>query len=176
MGDRPNVILTGFMGTGKTTVGRLVALHLGFEFVDTDELIESEHGPIPELFADQGEAAFRAIEREVATELASRCNLVVATGGGMMVDEQNVAALAATGTVVCLTADVDTIVDRALSPGGPVRPLLAGVDPRTRVDELLVARAHAYGRFAQIDTTDMTPAEVADAVIDLIDLIGDEDP
>jgi shikimate kinase len=174
MGDRPNVILTGFMGTGKTTVGRLVAERLGFEFVDTDELIESEHGPIAELFAEQGEVAFRAIERQVATELASRCDLVVATGGGMMVDEQNVAALAATGTVVCLIADVDTIVDRALSPGGPVRPLLAGDDPRTRVDELLVARAHAYGRFVQIDTTHMTPIEVADEVVELVE--ADQDP
>lgn len=168
MGERPNVILTGFMGTGKTTVGRLVAERLGYDFVDTDDMIESEHGPIVELFVEQGEEAFRRIERQVAADLATRQGLVIASGGGMMVDEQNVAALAATGTIVCLTANVDTIVDRTMSPGGQVRPLLAGDDPHTRVDELLVARAHAYDRFAQIDTTRSTPSEVADQVVDLV--------
>lgn len=168
MGERPNVILTGFMGTGKTTVGRLLADRLGYEFVDTDEVIESEHGPIADLFTQSGEEEFRRIERRVAAELAARDGLVVATGGGMMVDDQNVAALAATGMIVCLTADVDTIVDRTITPGGPVRPLLAGSDPRTRVDELLVARAHAYDRFVQIDTTRSSPIEVAEAVLELV--------
>lgn len=168
MDDRPNVILTGFMGTGKTTVGRLVADRLGYEFVDTDEIIEQAHGPIRELFVEQGEAMFREIERGVAARLATRRGLVIASGGGMMVDESNVSLLAATGTVVCLTAHVDTIIDRAITPGGPVRPLLAGADPRTRVDELLVARAYAYGRFAQVETTNSTPNEVADAVVELV--------
>ena len=68
--DRHNVVLTGFMGTGKTTVGRLLAEDLGYEFVDTDELIERRHGPIAEIFASRGEEAFRQIERDVAAELA----------------------------------------------------------------------------------------------------------
>ena len=166
--ERPNVIITGFMGTGKTTVGRLVAERLGYEFVDTDELIAATHGSVQQVFAEQGEARFREIEAEVAAELADRHGHVIATGGGMMIDQANVTALAGTGTVVCLTADVDTIVDRAIAPGGPVRPLLAGGDPRNRVDQLLVARAYAYDRFAQIDTTDSTPAEVAEAVVELV--------
>lgn len=170
MDERPNVILTGFMGTGKTTVGRLVAERIGYEFADTDELIEAVHGPIRQLFVEQGETRFREIERGVAAQLATRRGLVIATGGGMMIDKSNVAALAATGTVVCLTADVDTIVDRAMTPGGPARPLLAGDDPKTRVDELLVARAQAYGRFAQVDTTSSTPKDVADMVVDLLDV------
>ncbi len=168
MDERPNIILTGFMGTGKTTVGRLVAELLDYEFVDTDEIIEQAHGPIRKLFIEQGETRFREIEREVAARLAPRRGLVIASGGGMMVDESNVSLLAATGQVVCLTADVDTIIDRAITPGAPVRPLLAGDDPRIRVDELLIARAHAYGRFAQIDTTNSTPSEVADAVVELV--------
>ena len=165
---RPNVIVTGFMGTGKTTVGRIVARRLGYEFVDTDELIEAEHGPIPDLFAEQGEGRFRELERGVAADLAVRNGLVIATGGGLMLDDRNVSALAASGTIVCLTADVDTIIDRTITPGGRDRPLLAGDDPRTRVDELLVARAYAYGRFAQIDTSESTPAEVADAIVELV--------
>jgi shikimate kinase len=159
MEQRRNVILTGFMGTGKTTVGRLVASRLGYEFIDTDALIEAEHGPIRKLFVEQGEPRFREIERKVVADLVN------ASGGGMMVDQENADTLAATGTVVCLTTDVDTIIDRALTPGGPVRPLLAGDDTKARVRELLVARASAYGRFAQIDTTRLTPSEVADAVI-----------
>ena len=101
MDERPNVILTGFMGTGKTTVGRLVAERIGYEFVDTDELIEAVHGPIRRLFVEQGETRFREIERGVAARVATRRGLVIATGGGMMIDKSNVAALAATGTVVC---------------------------------------------------------------------------
>jgi shikimate kinase len=167
MEPRPNVILTGFMGTGKTTVGRLVASRLGYEFIDTDALIEAEHGPIRKLFVEQGEPRFREIERKVVADLAPRRGVVIASGGGMMVDQENAETLAATGTVVCLTTDVDTIVDRALTPGDPVRPLLAGADTKARVRELLVARASAYGRFAQIDTTHLTPSEVADAVIEI---------
>ena len=170
MDERPNVILTGFMGTGKTTVGRLVAERIGYEFADTDELIEAVHGPISRLFVEQGETRFREIERGVAAQRAPRGGLVIATGGGMMIYTSTGAARAATGTVVCLTADVDTIVDRAMTPGGPARPLLAGDDPKTRVDELLVARAQAYGRFAQVDTTSSTPKDVADMVVDLLDL------
>ncbi|MCY4663604.1 MAG: hypothetical protein OXC00_02945, partial [Acidimicrobiaceae bacterium] len=77
-----NVVLTGFMGTGKTTVGRILAEHLGFDFVDTDAVIESRAGPIPEIFERAGEPGFRELERSVARELAGRTGLVIATGGG----------------------------------------------------------------------------------------------
>ena len=95
--DRRNVVLTGFMGTGKTTVGRLLADELGYEFVDTDELIEQRHGSIADLFATRGEEAFRELERDVAAELARRSGLVVSTGGRMMLDPANVRALSASG-------------------------------------------------------------------------------
>ena len=81
-----NLILTGFMGTGKTTVGRLVARKLGREFVDTDLVIEERHGPIQEIFDRQGESAFRDIERTLAVELGQRKRLVIATGGRMLLD------------------------------------------------------------------------------------------
>ncbi len=165
---RRNLILTGFMGTGKTTVGRLVAERLGFEFVDTDALIEEANGPIPEIFAERGEAAFRAIEREVATELAARSGLVIATGGGLLLDEANATALGTTGVVCCLVADPDEIHRRVTAEGSPTdRPLLAGVDPLARIAELLAERAPGYGRFRQVDTTGRTPEEVADEVASL---------
>ncbi len=127
--DRDNVVLTGFMGTGKTTVGRLLAERLGFEFVDTDHLIEADHGPIPLIFAEQGEAAFRAIESAVAVELAGRHSLVIATGGRLMLDEANAAALTATGRTFCLTAPTSVILERVLGDGTTHRPLLDGDDP-----------------------------------------------
>ena len=81
-----NVVLTGFMGTGKTTVGRLLADLLGYEFVDTDEVIEQRYGPIETIFRERGEDAFRTIEREVAGELAGADRRVISTGGRMMLD------------------------------------------------------------------------------------------
>jgi shikimate kinase len=166
---RRNVVLTGFMGTGKTTVGRVLAGRLDYEFVDTDQVIESRHGPIPRIFADHGEEHFRALERAVAAELAARSGLVVSTGGRMLVDPDNAAVLTASGDVVTLTATVDTIIRRV---GGEraaaTRPMLAGGDVRRRIAELLAERADAYGRFLQVATDDRTPGEVADAIIALV--------
>lgn len=174
MGERAdtatrNVVLTGFMGTGKTTVGRLVAAALGMEFVDTDRVIEERHGPIPQIFAEHGEGHFRRLEREVASELADRSSQVVATGGRLMLDAVNAERLGATGDVLCLTASVDTIVARVGAEGDAIdRPLIAGGgedEVRARVAELLEERAEAYGRFAQIDTEDRTPDQVAAAIV-----------
>jgi shikimate kinase len=94
-----NLILTGFMGTGKTTVGRLVAQKLGREFIDTDIVIEERHGPIDAIFNSQGESAFRDIERALAHELGQRTGLVIATGGRMLIDPENVKALRRSTTV-----------------------------------------------------------------------------
>lgn len=118
-----NVVLTGFMGTGKTTIGRLLASRLGFEFVDTDAVIVERHGSIPAIFAERGEGAFRRMERDVADELAGRRGLVVATGGRMLVDAVNAERLGGTGDVFCLVASVDTILERVDADGAAaVRP------------------------------------------------------
>lgn len=156
------------MGTGKSTVGRRIAERLGHEFVDTDELIEARHGPIPRLFAEQGEARFREIEREVAAELAGRDRLVVSTGGRLLLDPANADALGAGALVVCLVASVEELV-RRLSDDAEHRPLLAGGDPRSRIEHLLAERRAGYARFAQVDTDGRTPDEVADAVLALLD-------
>ena len=125
--DSRNIVLTGFMGTGKTTVGRLLAQQLGYEFVDTDQIIEERHGKIGDLFRSAGEEAFRRIERELASELADRERLVIATGGRMMLDPQNVASLSRNGRVFCLVATPDEIFDRVVHDSSRVeRPLLVG--------------------------------------------------
>ncbi len=159
---RHNLVLTGFMGTGKTTVGRLLAERLGLEFVDTDAVIEQRHGPIPEIFAQQGEVGFRRIERELAAELGQRRGLVVATGGRMMLDPDNEHSLGASGAVFCLTAPAEELLRRVLADRSTVeRPLLAGADPADRIAELLTERAPLYQRFPQVDTTDRDPDEIA---------------
>ena len=113
--DSRNIVLTGFMGTGKTTVGRLLAQQLGYEFVDTDRVIEERHGKIADLFRSVGEEGFRRIERDLATELADRERLVISTGGRMMLDPHNVASLSRNGRVFCLVATPDEIFDRVVN-------------------------------------------------------------
>ena len=136
------IVLTGFMGTGKSTVGRLLAEGLGLPFVDTDELIESRHGPIPGIFASRGEDGFRDIERQVARELADCDGVVVATGGRFMLDPANQRALGGEARVFCLVADVDEILRRVMNHAAE-RPLLAGRDPAGRLAALLDERSAA---------------------------------
>ena len=167
-GAEQNLVLTGFMGTGKTTVGRILADRLGFGFVDTDEVIESRAGPIPEIFEREGEPAFREMERSVARDLAGRTGLVIATGGRMMLDGECAACLEPGADVFCLTADPDTIIERISD--NAKRPLLAGPDASARVRELLAERAEGYARFASVDTEGRSPDEVADAVMSLLGL------
>jgi shikimate kinase len=167
--DPGNVVLTGFMGTGKTTVGRLLAERLGYEFVDTDQLIEQRHGPIPGIFRESGEGEFRRLERSVAAELAGRRQLVISTGGRLLLDAVNAARLAATGEVFCLTASVDTLMARVAGDDRAVeRPLLSGDDVRVRITELLAERAEAYARFEQLDTEGRTPADLAAEIADRV--------
>jgi shikimate kinase len=159
-----NVVLTGFMGTGKTTVGRLLAELLGYEFVDTDDVIERRYGAIETIFGERGEDAFRAIEREVADDLADGDRLVIATGGRMMLDSSIAETLGTGARVFCLVASPDTIAARVLN--GPVRPLLAGADPRARIIELLAERAAGYSCFEQVATDSRTAADVAHELLD----------
>lgn len=164
--QRRNVVLTGFMGTGKTTVGRAVAARLDYEFVDTDAVIEGRHGPIPQIFADHGEERFRDIERAVASELADRRGLVVSTGGRLMLDPANQATLGQSGDVFTLTASPDEIF-RRIAPGGGIeeRPMLAGPNPRQRIAALLEERAEGYGAFAEVRTDGRAPDDLAAEII-----------
>jgi shikimate kinase len=163
-----NLILTGFMATGKTTVGRLVAQKLGREFVDTDVIIEERHGPIHEIFDRQGEVAFRDIERALAQELGQRSGLVIATGGRMLLDPENVRVLSKNGRIFCLVATPEEIYDRVTGdPSRVKRPLLEVEDPKQRIVELLGERGPDYERFPQLTTDQIEPEVIAQELADL---------
>lgn len=162
---RPNVVLTGFMATGKSTVGRMLAARLRYGFVDTDRIIEERHGSIPAIFSTGGEAGFRQIEREIAGELSGFSSLVISTGGGLMLDPQSASALEASGLVVCLTASPEVIFRRVGGArAGERRPLLAGDDPEIIIKRMLEERAPLYERFVQVSTDGRPPSEVAEQI------------
>ena len=166
---RKNVILVGFMGTGKSATGRALARRLRMRFVDLDRIVERRAGKkIARIFAEDGEPAFRALEHQVVGELATRRGMVVAAGGGVVLDPQNLEALHRAGFVVCLPASVDAIMARV--SGDTTRPLLAGERPRERVEELLAARKSLYESFARrIDTSTIAPREVAERIAGMLD-------
>lgn len=150
------------MGTGKSTVGPLVAAKLGRPFVDTDDRISAVAGlSIPEIFARDGEAAFRKLEAEVCVDLAAQTGLVVATGGGALLNRDTVAAMSGTGLVVCLTATEAALAAR-LADETDGRPLAAGWR------DLLARRKPLYDVLPyQVDTTGKTPEQVAEEVVAL---------
>lgn len=138
-----NIALAGFMGVGKSSVGRLVAAELQFEFVDTDEVIESRTGvKVSEIFAMHGEAVFRKFERELVEEMAAWSGKVISTGGGLVVEPDNLASLKEHSLVVCLWATPDTIYQRTKHQTH--RPLLRADDPLAKIRELLATREAAY--------------------------------
>lgn len=138
-----NVALIGFMGCGKSTVGQALARRLEFEFVDTDRLIEEQAGcSIPEIFARDGEPAFRERERRVIEGLAGRDRLVIATGGGVGARPDLLASLKQHALVVWLWASPETLWERVRHQTH--RPLLQVPDPPVRIRELLAAREPVY--------------------------------
>ncbi len=146
---RPNIFLVGPMGVGKTTIGRHLARALGLEFIDSDHVIEERCGAdIPWIFDIEGEAGFRRRERAVIGELARRHGIVLATGGGAVLDPDNRNDLDRHGTVVYLQASIDRILTRTGKSQN--RPLLRTDDPRTRVEELLAEREPLYREIADI--------------------------
>ena len=153
MPDAARIILTGFSGTGKTAVGRRVARDLGWRFVDTDELIVERAGkPIERIFAEDGEASFRAHEREAVAEVCRMADVVASTGGGAIAGDDNRTLMLDSGLVVCMEAKPETIYARlSHSPAGDageamVRPLLTagGQDPLERIESLKRERQWAY--------------------------------
>jgi 3-dehydroquinate synthase len=160
----PNIVLIGFMGTGKTAVGELVASRLGCPFIDTYALIEAQAGrPISRIFAEDGEAAFRRLEAAVVSDAAARNGSVIATGGGVVLSPENMDRLRRSGLVIALHADPRTILARAGAGGD--RPLL-GDDPEGNVRRLLEERAPYYRAADLVVETSSLPVEaVAERVI-----------
>lgn len=166
MTSTANIVLTGFMGTGKTSVGREIAGRLNRRFVDLDDLIVEYTGKsIPEIFAAEGESAFRALESAACRELSAPAGLVVAAGGGAVLDPANREALGSGGALICLDADPAVIVERLA--GGNGRPLLAGASDRPgRIAELLSQRSDAYAAIADhLDTSRLTVEAAAERVM-----------
>ncbi|MEO8287406.1 MAG: shikimate kinase [Chloroflexota bacterium] len=166
---KPNLVLVGFMGTGKSTVGQIIAQRLGLPFIDTDTLIEAESGlRVRDIFLIHGEAHFRALESEACRKLSAQGGRVIAPGGGAILHKPNREALERSGVMVLLTCESAALFDRLEeSAQRGERPLLEG-DFRQRAGELLAARSHVYDSVAlKIDTTRLTPDEVAEQVLAL---------
>ena len=158
--DAP-LFLVGFMATGKTTVGRILAARLGWQPVDLDEVIVREAGQsVPRIFETEGEAGFRAREARALGEVSRGRKVVVATGGGAACREDNLRAMLDAGRVVALAITPEEAVRRAR--GGAGRPLLAGPDPVATATALLAARAPFYARaHFSVDTVGRLPQDVA---------------
>lgn len=161
-----NIALMGMMGAGKSTVATLLGQRLGRRVVETDDEIERWRGmSIPEIFAQEGEAAFRRYEASVIEELATVEDLVISLGGGAVLRDANVAAFLLTGVLVHLDVPADELVIRLR--GSEDRPLLEGGDLRERVHELHAGRAPRYAEVAD-GTVDAvgTPEEVTERLVD----------
>lgn len=163
------------MGTGKSVVGRRLATITGRDFVDTDSEIIAKHGAIANIFDRDGAEHFRELERAIVSGLAPRRNLVIATGGGTLLDSENVLALMG-NEIFTLTADPDEIIRRVTEDGIETRPLLADADdPAAVINGLLAERSEAYERFTTVDTTGKSIEEVIDALRDAGATVGAED-
>lgn len=153
VGARPmNIVLIGLMGSGKSAVGRLVAQNLGFDFVDTDQLVASSAGKtIPDIFAAEGEAGFRRRESAALNSLMGRQRHVIATGGGIVTRPENLPLLKQLGFVVWLNADAETL--RRRTSRSHDRPLLRTEDPAAKLRELFAARAPLYEHASDLKIT-----------------------
>lgn len=166
-----NIILIGMMGTGKTTIGQALSEQIGWTWVDTDEEIVSRMGKsIPDLFAQDGEKAFRDIESSVLSKLLLSRNQIITTGGGIVINPVNRQMIRQGGWVIALQAPVEVLVDRVKQD--PNRPLLQG-NPEERMRTLWNERAHLY-EFAdlKIDTSIASKEEIVRSIIEFIKMNG----
>lgn len=163
-----NIVLTGFMGTGKTEVGRILSHRLGYPLVDADTEIEKEQGiTITEIFKKYGEPKFREIESEMIKKLSEMKNVVISTGGGAVLRQENLDNLRKNGVIICLTASPETILKRTSNNND--RPLLQVENPLQKIKELLEFRRPYYEKAdITINTEGKSPNEVAEEIIERI--------
>lgn len=161
-----NIFLTGFMGSGKTVVGRALARRLGRPFADSDQEIERRAGQsVPRLFAEKGEPWFRRLESRVVRDLAKGSRRVIALGGGALLDGRNRRAVARSGLLVRLSC-AEPELWRRLRQGLGLRPLLSGKSPRQKLRLLLRRRRRAYARAEiAVSTTQRSPAAAAREIL-----------
>jgi shikimate kinase len=160
-----NIVLTGFMGAGKTAVGRELSHLLGWKIIDVDEEIVKAQGmTINELFGKFGEAGFRDIETEMIRKVSRNRNVIISTGGGAVLRQENMDILREHGTIVCLWASADTVFKRTNS--NSERPLLRVENPRRRIEELLEYRRPFYEKADMVlDTEEKTPLHIAEEIL-----------
>lgn len=160
-----NIILTGFMGTGKTSVGKRLAKRLGWTFTDVDQLIEqSAKMPIAKIFSERGEPVFRRLERRAISRVIHSRQQVIATGGGAFIDPHSRSKLRVSGPVICLTARPRTIINR-VGRKPEARPLLRGANPLVRVKRLLAERLAAYAQAdVAVDTDELSVDQVVERI------------
>lgn len=156
--ERFNVALVGFMGTGKTTIGRLLAKKLNLQFVDTDDLIEKTHSKtIPEIFLQSGENVFRQTESDVIKSVSEQKGQIIATGGGAIVKEENFLFLQSTSHIICLQAQPKSILKRVEKNNN--RPLLDNKDKLKEINDLLNKRQDCYNKAHFFVSTDIHSCE-----------------
>lgn len=164
-----NIVLIGFMGCGKSSIGRRLAARLGHEFLDSDELIAAAAGKsISEIFAEEGEERFRERETEALRGVLGSTSIVLATGGGAVLSPSNREILRAIGTTVWLHADPGTLFERASR--SRKRPLLEVENPRTTFNALLESRLQVYGEAAdlKIDASGLSHEQTVESLVRVI--------
>ena len=165
---RKNIVITGFMGTGKSVVAKELARKLKMEFIDMDRIIEERQGmSIADIFTRYGEKYFRAQENKLVKELSQKENIVIATGGGTLLSSDNARILSQRGQIICLYADSQTIYNRVVRKNN--RPLLKGKNVSSEINRLLEERKKIYDNIKwKIDTTNLNIQEVTDKTITLL--------
>lgn len=164
-----NIVLTGFMGAGKTTIGGVLGKKTGRSFFDTDVIIEECcHMSIKDIFAERGEGYFREVEKKVVLDVSGRKRCIIACGGGVVKNRDNMDSLRRNGIIVCLKADADTIISRV---GNDInRPLIYGLT-RPEVEKLMKEREPFYSTAdIFVDTSHKSPEELSEEIISLCDL------
>lgn len=159
-----NIILVGFMGTGKSTIAQVLAEQLNWSMVDTDQRIEAlANATIPDIFSSKGEVFFRQLESDVIREVMSQSKQVIATGGGAVLKQENREYMMKNGLVIALKADEETIIERVSSDSN--RPLVQG-DVKEKVHQLMQQRKAAYD-FAplQVDTSNKSIDEIIQFIL-----------
>ncbi len=162
-----NIVLCGFMGCGKSTVGRLLAEKLGFDFCDSDDVIEQREGTtISKIFADKSEEYFRTVESDIIRELSAKSRLVIATGGGAVLNPENAENLRKSGFVVHLDITPESVLKRL--ENDKTRPLLMRDDKESAIRELLNKRKPIYTSVAHFTVNaDNSPEAIAQIIIEL---------
>lgn len=170
MGADANIILVGFMGTGKSAVGRIIARRMNRPFVDMDARIEKETGkPVYRIFEEDGEPHFRALERALVNILCAERGIVIAGGGGVVLNDLNIGDFNDSGRLICLQAAEDEIIRRVLR--GRHRPLLEGPGDKAEIVlRLLRERRPFYDKIPyQVDTSGFTPDQVASRILRMLE-------